>query len=564
MTQRACSALLAAAVPAAWLVPNHYQPWVSAWSDGLALALIGFAALALRHGPRVPQPYWLFAAVAVVSAGLQVVSGQLLFHGDAVMLVLYLAAFLLALRVGGSCADDQAVEWLALGIVAAAIISVGIAAAQSAGLELGLYGVDLKPGMRPYGNVAQPNHLCTLVFLGLCFLAVLYERGRIGAVAGFLGGAYLSLGMVLSGSRTGWVQVTLALALVALLSARASSRLSFRTALPVAVVYALLVAAWPPLAKQLLLTGVRSFEQQGDAGTRLAHWTAMLDAIGREPWTGYGWMQATLAQQAVAIDHPPVGEHIEHAHNFVLDMIVWVGVPLGLVLLGALVNALRCAVRGVRDGVSLWLVIGIGAVLVHGLLEYPLAYAYFIIPVGLMLGVVHARGASTEPAAKSTRSLTAAWGAGMYLIFLALVAREYLLAEQNHRMLRLETARIGVSSIETPAVRLFMLDQLEAFQVFARTQARPGMHPDEVEAMRQASLRYAFPSAMLRYALVAGLNGDLEGSGLTLHRLCYIHPRARCEEADAAWTAARQKWPVLQGVAPPPLANIPPPRAVSP
>ena len=48
-----------AAVPLAWLLPNHYRPWPTAWQDGFVLALVVIAALGHRSASRVA-----FASIA--------------------------------------------------------------------------------------------------------------------------------------------------------------------------------------------------------------------------------------------------------------------------------------------------------------------------------------------------------------------------------------------------------------------------------------------------------------------------------------------------------------------
>ena len=63
----------------------------------------------------------------------------------------------------------------------------------------------------------------------------------------------------------------------------------------------------------------------------------MLDAISRAPWLGYGWNEMSVAQSLVAPDHPAVREMVDHSHNMLLDLMVWNGVPLGLLMFGVFV-----------------------------------------------------------------------------------------------------------------------------------------------------------------------------------------------------------------------------------
>jgi hypothetical protein len=130
-------------------------------------------------------------------------------------------------------------------------------------------------------------------------------------------------------------------------------------------------------------------------------------------------------------------------------------------------------------------------------------------------------------------------------------AVEYLEVEENYRTLRMESARIGVGGLVTPAPKLRLLTQLEAFLQFAHTEAMPGMSVAQVDWMRKVSARFGYPPVLFRYALAAGLNGQPEIARQTLARLCRIHPPARCLEAQEAWAALQVRYPELAGVAAP-------------
>jgi hypothetical protein len=266
---------------------------------------------------------------------------------------------------------------------------------------------------------------------------------------------------------------------------------------------------------------------------------------------GYGWQQVSRAQQVVSLDHPLSGEHIEHSHNIVLDLLVWAGIPVGLLLVGLIVRWFVVNIRACRDAGACWLLAAVGGVLVHGMLEYPLEYAYFLIPVGIMVGYVSSR-------LNVDRSVALPWlpmrvFSVAFVGMFCWVGMEYLTAEENHRTLRLESARIGVPGIRTPAPDLTLLTQLEAFLEFARTEARVGMRPLELDAMRRVSQRFAYPPVMFRYALAAGLNGRPDVAQDSLGRLCRSYPLQRCEEAIVAWRQAQGKFPVLARIAPPRL-----------
>ena len=257
-----------------------------------------------------------------------------------------------------------------------------------------------------------------------------------------------------------------------------------------------------------------------------------------------------MAQVRGADLQPFVGEYIEHSHNLVLDLMVWNGLPIGTLLLGLAVWWLLTRARVPGPPAAVWLLAGIVGLAAHAMVEYPLEYAYFLIPLGLFIGGVDQLQQRRSSFAISKPMLRSG-GVAMALV-LGGVGYEYLQAEQAHRLLRLESARIGVPGLQTPPPHLRLLTQLDAFLSFAHTEAKPGMTPEELDGMRQVSERFAYPPVLFRYALAAGLNGQPEVAALTLVRLCRIHPQPRCDEARESWGAAQDKFPVLKTIAAPP------------
>jgi len=553
---------VAAAIPVAWLLPNHYYPWLSAWQEGAALTLLFAAALLCRARSGLPALWAAALVIALGSVAWQWASGRIWFGGDALMAAFYLSAFGLAIALGAALATPERagegafgpgrrrldfVDLFGAGLVFGAVVSTYIALVQWTGaFSLGIWAADLPPGARPFANLAQPNHLCTLAFFGLAGLALLREGGRIGAAGWWSGATFLLLAMLMSGSRTGLVQLAVAIGLLLALGRRSAVRIGARTLLLLLALLVLGTLAWPTVNHALLLAGERNAAGQLQGGGRELLWPALVDAIGREPWSGYGWQQMVLAQEAVALDHAPIRRHFEHSHNIVLDLLVWAGVPVGgsIVLLAA--AALWRQLRAVRDARALWLLVAVCGVLAHAMFEFPLEYAYFLLPSGLALGAAWALQVPTPARRWPAAALPVAGLALGALLFV--IGLDYLEAEQNHRILRLESARIGVTKLETPAPRLRLLDQQQAFLEFARTEARRGMSAAELEKMRRVSQRFAYPPAMFRYAIAAGLNGQPEVAARTLARLCRIHPRARCDEARESWRTMQQRDAELRAV----------------
>lgn len=548
------SLLLLAAMPVAWLLPNHYAPWLSAWQEGLTLALLAAAGLAARRGGRVPAVWLAFVAAAASTVLLQWAFGLVRFSGDALMVVLYLGAVAAAAAIGGSLRPAGDVDvggdplnTLAAGTAFCAVVSVGLALMQWTGVPpLGLWLVELRPTSRPHANVAQPNHLCTLLVLGQVALLQLQQSRRLSGPTFWLGSAWLLAGMAMSGSRTGWLQIAALAVMWILLRRRAGLRLAGGQVAALGALYLGALALWPWANEVLLYEGARGVGDQLAAGSRPTVWRKLVDAILLEPLTGYGWQQTVHAQLAVALEGPPMREHWEHAHSLALDLLIWSGIPIGLLLLGLMAYWFVTRTLACRDAGAALLLMGLVALLVHAMLEFPHEYAYFLLPAAVAVGAVES--AHPAPAGPVVRAWMLKAMGGAIGATLVVVALDYLQAEQGFRNLRLESAGIGAPGLVTPPPELRVLDQLEAFQRFVHTEARPGMGTDDLRRLYDVAERFAYPPAMLRHALAAGLNGDPERARTTLQRLCHVHPPPRCEEAREAWAEARRKFPVLSAV----------------
>lgn len=552
-----------ALIAVAWLVPNHYLPWLAAWGDALAivglLLLLPSIFIGAASGVRVSLQLSGTAVFTSVMLLMQFATGKLLFSGDAAMATIYVSLWLAAVLAGRFLSESikrrNGLSALTAAWLFAALLSVGIALVQWTGaLSLGIYAADLPPGARPFANLAQPNNFCTLCFLGLCGLLWLYQLRRVNGTVFWLASVYLLLGMVMSQSRTGWLQLGLLIAWGLAMRVRAGLRITRLQLLILGAVFIAGVLLWPAMTDALLLSGGRSLGDQMQAGMRLPYWKAMLDAIWHEPLWGYGWQQVGAAQQRVALDHPAMGDYFEHSHNLVLDLLLWNGLPAGGLIVGVLIWWFIARIRTCRDARVVWLLAAVGGVFTHSLLEFPLEYAYFLIPVGLAMGAVDGFSPVSGPSLRVPRWVVLMF-TGLLTALFVWTAVEYLEAEENYRTLRMESARIGVGGLVTPAPKLRLLTQLGAFLEFAHTEATPGMRPEQVDWMRKVSERFGYPSVLFRYALATGLNGQPEVAKQTLARICRIHPPERCLEAREGWTALQVRYPQLAGVTVPEIGK---------
>ncbi|NMM09720.1 MAG: hypothetical protein HHJ16_05540 [Polaromonas sp.] len=266
----------------------------------------------------------------------------------------------------------------------------------------------------------------------------------------------------------------------------------------------LAVLLLPYLSDLLLMGGGRNMNPGVDSA-RITIWKQVLSGISQAPWLGYGWNQTPTAHAAGSLAVPGTMTYT-NAHNIVLDLLAWNGVPLGLLLTGACVYWFVSRMRGAIESSAVYGMACLLPIAVHSMVEYPFAYSYFFLAAGLMVGIVEA----SHQGIKTIR-LKLRWVGGVVAIWFVLgsyMIYEYLLIEEDFRVVRFENLHIGQTPTEYEVPHIWMLSHMGAMLKAARQQAVPGMGAIELENLRKASLRFPYGSLALRYALALGLNGN--------------------------------------------------------
>lgn len=498
-------------VPGATLVSDHYPPWLAFHSEAVALAGLALLFVGIlpggSKGVEVPQPALVGFALALLP-WIQWAAGVNPYMGDALLSSLYLCALGAAIVVGAELArrdasDPRVSTWMFALCAFSAIASGAIGMIQWFGLTAGAGSlvVDVEAGTRAVGNVAQPNQLGTICLIGVCSLAYLFQTRLIRTWVFVLAAAFLSASMALAQSRTSIVAVACVAAAYLFYRRRAGLRLA-RTA--VAAWVLLYLATWVavPAAGRLLLLGSGRAVAIADNNGRWELWTQVWAGIQHRFWTGYGWNQTMAAHIVGAAEHPG-SLTTAYAHNVLLDLAAWMGVPGALALSGAvavwLLRRFAAQATPAAAHASLCLV----PLCVHSLLEYPFAYAYFLVPAGVAVGWI-ARGGRTV----RVPSWLAVLGLAVAAAVAMRVAVEYLAAEEDFRAVRFDEARIGVPAPGGDATSLVLNSQLAAMLKAARTRPLAGMPRAELEALQTVCRRYAYAALTFRCATAAALNGE--------------------------------------------------------
>jgi O-antigen ligase len=522
-----------------WLAYDHYRPWVNFHSEALACAGALFlltGQLLLREAPLTwPRVGWwvlLAALLAWAWWGL----GISLFASDALMVSIYALALAAMVLVGFSWArgSGQWLDALAWTVALAAALSgvIGMLQWLQLTLPFGMYVVQADFGDRALGNMGQPNQLGTLLLMGMAALLQLFETRRLGRLAFGTCIAFLTLPLVLTQSRAALLSAVVVTAFL-LVKGRRLQRLPL---LVWAMAILVLTAAMPAISEFLLLGAGRDAEAMSRTQERIEIWRQVLAGIGQSPWWGYGWNQTPTAHLAGAL-HVPGSMTYGYAHNVVLDLMAWTGVPLGLLFALLIGWWLISRAVAAQEPVAVAALAGLLPLAVHSQVEFPFAYAYFLVLAGLLIGIVeafHPAARGTELKRRWVLALVIPWTvAGVW------VCHEYLLVEEDFRIVRFENLRIGQTpaAYEVPEIRLLghMGEMLHA----ARMRPQPGMSPQEIERLRKVALRFPWGALHLRYAYALALNGDPAGAA---HQLRVVQGMF----GDLYYAAARQELLELQ------------------
>lgn len=508
-----------------WLVSSHFPPWMSWHSEVLAffaVLLLGWGGLTrvLRSaGPRtVALPFVVWPLIGFgILAVFQKAAGLLPFWGDVWVLWFYMALCVTCLTLGFAAVSSSAqpsagtdasapFTLLAFAFLVGAVASTVIAFVQVFSLwEHSEWLVRLADLRRPGANLAQPNHLATLLVMGVASLVFLYQSKKLGAFAGSLLLFLLCAGIAATESRTG------ALSLLALLSWWLLKRRNIGDPTPAwvgigcGVSFVGMFWAWPHFLNAMDLLGYQAEGRGLDGSLRLQVWPQLLRAMVMHPWTGWGIHQVAAAHNAVA-DAYGVSAPFSYSHNLVLDLALWVGVPLALLLVGLVVVWLwqrACAANQLLPWYGLAVALPLG---LHSMLEYPFAYAYFLAPVMFLLGVVDASlggkpllriGAKPATALLLVTTVVLAWS-----------MVEYLEIEEDFRVARFESLRVGSPPLEHQRPKVILFDQLGVLLDDARITPTPKMSSEEMRVVKDAALHYPWSATQYRYALALALNGN--------------------------------------------------------
>ncbi|MFT7387886.1 MAG: O-antigen ligase [Candidatus Endobugula sp.] len=514
----AVSILLAYVIPVdTFVVSFNKILWHTFYNDYLAFVglLLFVAGLLCTKQKLYVTPVAMVLLLIACIPLLQWVLGVIFFWGDAFVAFAYVAGAGLAFFCGtNSVFQGQrqrilfsfAVLFLLLGL-----ISFYMSLYQFFQLD---YGNGLiyqnTDGARIFGNLRQPNNFSSLLMMSLLFVWYLFEKKCYSRTIWLLLTLCMVTAIVLVQSRTSILVMVLVFFFFLFSRRKIQFRASIVDIVMIIVAYSVLRIAFQALGDAVFtkeLVGVAKNVYAFSDSSRLLIWYEALKAIVDGPFWGYGWNQVGLAQVLLDSDLTKV-LHFRQSHNLFLDIILWNGPAIGLSLIFALIVFIwrsACDCRSVEDWI---LLVVVGALFTHAMVEYPLHYAHFLLPIVFLIGLFDKKGAHAKGVISVSPVLIC--GVTMFATFLLItVVNDFGVIEKKtqtaHTDLRQYDIRIKTHKTLDDIV---LLTQLRELLKFSKEEITLGVSEDDIIRFKKVSHRFPSPLALSYYAKACYVNGQ--------------------------------------------------------
>lgn len=342
------------------------------------------------------------SAVAAVARGLPVT----LALSSAGMLCATLVVLFIAVRAHRAGTGQSQFEGLALALVLAGVLSTSIGTLQvflSDWTGSAWIAATAVEG-RAVGNLRQPNHLAMLLLWAIVASVWLGSPDNRPRVLAMAAAVFMLFGLVLTASRTGMIGVAM-LTVWGILDRRLPrpSRVLLWLVPLLYVVFWIAAGSLGGTGADAAFHGDTQLHRSDISSSRFGIWSNTLSLIAAHPWVGVGFGEFNFAWTLTPFPNRPTA-FFDHTHNLPLQLAVELGLPLATLILALLTYALWCAFKAARDADerSAYLrpaFVMVLMIAVHSQLEYPLWYAYFLLPTAFLWGLCLGAPAKGDTAA---------------------------------------------------------------------------------------------------------------------------------------------------------------------
>lgn len=531
-----------------WLLPNHYLPWIAfhtdTWVAGM-FALAGFAIAFLFRRQLEWTSLTVTTALAALIPFAQYAGGLLLFSGQAWVTTAYLSGFMLSVMLGARWEKyqaEQVLNALLFAIALASVVSVGMQLYQWTGLSGDSIWIVYLAGNRPFANLVQPNQLATFLLWGVIATGWFVHRGKVGAATSTFMVMFLLLGIALTQSRTSMLAMIFCMVAGWYWRNLWYTKKRLQIIAGLVLFYVACILAIGPVSNALFFDQrFNAIERITGGDIRLSAYKLFVDAILQRPFFGFGWSNLGPAQMLVADNHVELGGVFQQAHNLFLDLVLWTGLPIGLLLGWVLLSWFYLRLKSVARIEEALLMLFVGVFWWHAMLELPHQYAYMLLPTGLVMGCIEVRTA-TPVLFRTSRVFFTVLLISTFCL-LGLIVRDYFRIEADFEALRFER-QYGMSPPQEIPETL-VLSQLEAFIKMGRMKARTGTSRDELKWMLDTANIFPSPANQFVYIEALALNGHHEQAQQRMRLLQKVMETSTYDGLGKIWFAKSGKDPLL-------------------
>lgn len=413
--------LLAVALTLPYAVVNHTYPMPTFYAEFTSLALwlfVGAAVLLLVRSARpaigfampsvalVPLAFGLFLIVQIVA--LPVTQPLMNWLGAGYLLAAFMAT-LAGYGIARVRQTQTALVWAAFALLLGGLFAVFSQVVQLFHLEAKfaplVVAYNITTDRRPFGNMAQANHLATYIAFAMAACLFLVQTRRLHVLLWAVLSAIFAGGLALTVSRGPWLQMAVIIAggfWIAFAGMRRDVTEPGRPGtlrnwlLPVVLLLIFIgVNAYVRWANvrynlQLDVSAADRFKDAGQIAPRLALWRYGLTMFKAHPLLGVGWGEFPLHQFELVRQLGGV-EIANNAHDIFIDLLAKTGlIGLAIVLLGLLAWFVR-ALSATHTPERVFGFMLIGALVMHALVEYPQQYMFFLLPAMFVFGLLETR-----------------------------------------------------------------------------------------------------------------------------------------------------------------------------
>ncbi|MGF6242795.1 O-antigen ligase [Paraburkholderia sp. GAS38] len=528
--------LLACALILPYAVVNHTYPIPTFYAEFTALTLYVLTSAAVVLLVWTERSRVTFASPVVALVPL--LFGLLLVAQTFVLPVAqpsmnwlgggYLLAAFMATHAGYSFTrvkmTETVLRWAAAALIVGGLFAVFCQVIQVFHLETKVtplvVAYNITVDRRPFGNMAQANHLATYIAFAMAGALFLVQTRRLPVIAWALLSIIFSTGLALTVSRGPWLQMGVIvvagfwMAFAEIRSNPALRRSNREWLIPVAlgVLFFIVnaVVRWANVHYQLDLaeSAADRFKDAGQIAPRLALWKYGWTMFKTHPLLGVGWGEFPRYQYDFVRTLGGV-EIANNSHDIFLDLLGKTGlIGLAIVLLGLLAWLVR-VVRAPHTAARVFGIALIGVLVMHALVEYPQQYMFFLLPAMFVFGLLETRSLRLVPGRVS-------FGVYAVIVFGGLAALYPVCRDYN----RAEVLYYGARPAEQYADDPSFLFRAWGEYGMATLLPMNAMDLDHKLAMHKQALALLPGETVLRrYAVLQALSGDTNAAFDTVARL---------------------------------------------